>query len=327
MADKELRTIRFAMTGVAGYVAPRHLRAMRSLGHELAVAYDPSDSVGILDRYFPDADFTTDFGCFDRKIKTGGIDCLSVCTPNDLHYPQIEYGLEAGLDVVCEKPLALDPSELEAMVRLQERTGHRVRTILQLRYHPEIVRLKKRVEREAADRIYDVELTYITPRGKWYAASWKGDVRRSGGLATNIGVHFYDMLHWIFGKLERSVVHYASPDCIAGFLQLRKARVRYFLSVDPSHGPDRAPDAPMTAYRKLDIDTEEFCFSEGFTDLHTECYRDIVSGGGFGPDDARPAIETLYGIRHAVPVGLTGTYHPLAAHIAGAGRPTYLFER
>jgi len=304
---------RFAMMGVAGYVAPRHLQAIRALGHRLTVAYDPFDSVGILDRYFPETCFSTDFDRFDAAVRGGAADWLGVCTPNHLHFPHVAYGLERGMDVICEKPLGLEPAELEEMTRLEERTGRRVRTILQLRYHPEILRLKERVAQAPQDRIHDIDLTYITPRGRWYAASWKGDAARSGGVATNIGVHFYDMLHWIFGELERSVVHRASPGSVAGFLQLRRARVRYFLSIDPACCP---PQAPMTAYRKLEIDGEEFVFSDGFTDLHTECYRDILAGGGYGPADARAAIATLAGIRRATPVGPVGDCHPWALRMA-----------
>lgn len=302
---------KFAIAGVAGYIAPRHLGAIHALGHELTTAHDLSDSVGIMDRYFPGADFTTDWSSFERQLRRGAADYLTVCTPNHMHLPHTLAGLAAGAHVICEKPLGLTPGEIDRMIEAERSSGRNVRTILQLRLHPEIVRLKQAVAEGPADRVYDIELTYVTPRGRWYAASWKGDTARSGGVATNIGVHFYDMLLWIFGPVVQSRVHYAAADCIAGFLRLKRARVRYFLSIDSRHLP-HTEGGGMQAYRKLSIDTEAFDFSSGFTDLHTESYRRILAGEGFGPHDARAVVALLHDIRRTVPEGLVGDYHPMA---------------
>ncbi len=307
---------RFAIIGVAGYVAPRHLQAIGALGHELVAAHDLSDSVGVMDRYFPDADFTTDPAAFGRCLGRQAVDYLAVCTPNYLHAAHAAQGLEAGADAICEKPLGIDPQQIDRLIALERTTGRRVWTILQLRLHPEIERLRERVAAGAADKIYDIDLTYITPRGRWYAASWKGDPARSGGVAMNIGVHFYDMLLWIFGPVERSTVHYAAEGCVAGALQLRRARVRYLLSIDARHLPARE-EAGRSPYRCMRIDGEEFDFSQGFTDLHTESYRRILAGEGFAPTEARAAIELLARIRGAQAEGLTGDYHPLLRGLAG----------
>lgn len=311
---------KFAIIGVAGYVALRHLQAIAALDQRLVAAHDLSDSVGVLDRYFPEADFTTDPEVFAGGIDRSKVDYLSVCTPNHLHAPHVALALERGVDAICEKPLGIDPVQLDRMAELERASGARVWTILQLRLHPEIVRLRERVAAAGADRIHDVELTYVTPRGRWYAASWKGDREKSGGVAMNIGVHFYDMLLWIFGPVERSEVHYADGGSIAGALQLKRARVRYLLSIDarllPSHG-----ECGMTPLRRLCIDGEEFDFSQGFTDLHTESYRRILRGEGFAPADAREAIALLARIGRTRPSGLAGDYHPLARELAGSVPP------
>lgn len=317
---------RFAIAGVAGYVAPRHLQAIAATGHELIAAHDLSDSVGVLDRYFPETDFTTDPALFARWLDRRAIDYLTVCTPNHLHAAHVALGLERGIDAICEKPLGIDPRQLDRMIELERSSGHRVWTILQLRLHPEIVRLKERIAASPPDRIYDIELTYVTPRGRWYAASWKGDSGKSGGVAMNIGVHFYDMLLWIFGAVERSEVHYADDGCVAGALLLRRARVRYLLSIDARHLPRRGEEG-AAPYRRLSIDGEEFDFSQGFADLHTESYRRILRGEGFGPADAREAIELLLRIGGTTPSGLTGDYHPLARSLGRAVHPVSNLKR
>ena len=308
----------FAIIGVGGYVAPRHLKAIAETGNRLVAAYDKSDSVGIIDSYFPDASFFTELELFDRhctKLKgtPGQVDMVSVCTPNYLHDSHTRYALRLGADVVCEKPLVLNPWNIDGIQRVEEETGHKVNNILQLRLHPSIVALKKRVDEGPQDKVYDVDLTYITSRGKWYYASWKGDAHKSGGVATNIGVHFYDMLSYIFGDVEENIVHVSSFDRVAGFLRLKKARVRYFLSINPNTLPPEALDNGLRTYRSIRIGEEEFEFSGGFTDLHTESYREILAGRGFGLDDVRTCIQIVYDIRNAVPVGLKGDYHPLAA--------------
>ena len=308
----------FAIIGVGGYVAPRHLKAIAETGNRLVAAYDKSDSVGVIDSYFPEAAFFTELELFDRhctkqKGTPGQVDMVSVCTPNYLHDSHTRYALRLGADVVCEKPLVLNPWNIDGIRRVEEETGHKVNNILQLRLHPSIVALKKRVDEGPQDKVYDVDLTYITSRGKWYYASWKGDAHKSGGVATNIGVHFYDMLSYIFGDVEENIVHVSSFDRVAGFLRLKKARVRYFLSINPDTLPLEALDNGLRTYRSIRIGEEEFEFSGGFTDLHTESYRQILAGRGFGLDDVRTCIQIVYDIRNAVPVGLKGDYHPLAA--------------
>jgi UDP-N-acetyl-2-amino-2-deoxyglucuronate dehydrogenase len=308
----------FAIIGVGGYVAPRHLKAIAETGNSLVAAYDTSDSVGIIDSYFPDASFFTELELFDRhctKLKgtPGQVDMVSVCTPNYLHDSHTRYALRLGADVICEKPLVLNPWNIDGIQKVEEETGRKVNNILQLRLHPSIVALKKKVEEGPRDVVYDVDLTYITARGKWYYISWKGDARKSGGIATNIGVHFYDMLAYIFGDVEENIVHVSSFDRVAGFLRLKKARVRYFLSINPNTLPAEALNSGLRTYRSIRIGDEEFEFSGGFTDLHTESYRQILAGNGFGLDDVRNCIQIVYDIRNAVPVGLKGDYHPLAA--------------
>ena len=307
----------FALIGVAGYIAPRHLRAIKDTGNRLVAAYDKFDSVGIMDSFFPEASFFTEQELFDRHCtklhRTGNaIDFVSICTPNYLHDAHMRYGLRLGADVICEKPLVLNPWNVDALKEVEKETGKRVYTILQLRLHQSIRDLKEKIDAGPKDKIYDVDLTYITSRGNWYYTSWKGDVRKSGGVATNIGVHFYDMLQWVFGKVTRNVVHVSSHDRVAGYLELEKARVRYFLSINADNLPENAVQGEKRTFRLINIDGEEFEFSEGFTELHTESYRDILSGGGFGIEDARMAINTVYDIRNAEPIGLKGDYHPLA---------------
>lgn len=307
----------FALIGAAGYIAPRHLRAIKDTGNRLVAAYDKFDSVGILDSYFPDASFFVEQELFDRycsKLKgtDRAIDYVSICTPNYLHDAHMRYGLRLGADVICEKPLVLNPWNVDALQQVERETGRHIYTILQLRLHKAIIDLKEKIAAGPKDKIYDVDLTYITSRGNWYYTSWKGDAHKSGGVATNIGVHFYDMLSWVFGAVQKNIVHVASHDRVAGYLELERARVRYFLSINPSNLPANAVKGEKLTYRTINIEGEEFEFSNGFTELHTESYKHILQGGGFGIEDARNAIHIVYDIRNATPVGCVGDYHPLA---------------
>ncbi|MBC7777356.1 MAG: Gfo/Idh/MocA family oxidoreductase [Phycisphaerae bacterium] len=305
----------FALIGAAGYIAPRHLKAIRDTGHRLVAAFDPQDSVGVLDSYFPDTAFFTEFERFDRhleKLKRAGnaIDYVSICSPNYLHDAHIRFGLRHGADVICEKPLVLNPWNADALKINEEESGKHVSTILQLRLHPAIIDLKNKVEQDSSGKKHEVDLSYITSRGNWYYASWKGDLTKSGGIATNIGIHFFDMLAWIFGYLKSNIVHVHSHDRAAGFLEFEKARVRWFLSINPDTLPPEA--AGKRTFRAITVDGESLEFSEGFTDLHTLSYQDILNGNGFGLDDALPAIRLAHDIREQKPVGLVREYHPLA---------------
>lgn len=308
---------RFGLLGLAGYIAPRHLRAIRDTGGELVSACDPCDSVGIMDSYFPDCHFYTDFAVFEAynralKARGEGLDWVSVCTPNHLHLPHASYGMRLGADVICEKPLTLSLDMLDAMGSVERETGRRVYTILQLRLHESIRRLREKVLSGPADRIYDVDLTYITARGNWYFESWKGEERKSGGIATNIGVHLFDMLTWIFGNMRGVRVHVHTPSCCAGILDLARARVRFFLSIDAGTLPAEAVEGEKRTYRAVRIDGEEFEFSVGFTELHTESYRQILAGQGYGVEDVRACIGIVEGLRHADVLGVRGDYHPYA---------------
>ncbi len=307
----------FALIGAAGYIAPRHLKAIKDTGNELIAAYDKFDSVGRLDSFFPECAFFTEHELFDRhcsKLKGSDtpLDWMSICTPNYTHDAFIRYGLRLGCDVICEKPVVLNPHNIDALQKVEEETGHKAYNILQLRLHDSIVALKKKVDEGPADKVYDVDLTYITSRGKWYYTSWKGDVHKSGGIATNIGVHFYDMLQWVFGPVQENIVHLMSFDRVAGYLGLKKARVRYFLSINADCLPENAVQGEKRTFRSITIDGEEFEFSVGFTELHTESYRKILAGEGFRIGEARPCIEIVSQIRNATPIGLVGDYHPLA---------------
>lgn len=311
------QSLNFALIGAAGYIAPRHIKAISDTGNNLMVAYDKFDSVGRLDSSFPNCSFFTEHEQFDRFCskqmrKENPLHWMSICTPNYTHDAFIRYGLRLGCNVICEKPLVLNPYNIDNLVELEQETGNKAYTILQLRLHDRIAALKKKIEEGPADKIYDVDLTYITSRGKWYYSSWKGDVHKAGGIATNIGVHFYDMLQWLFGPVEQNIVHVMSFDRVAGFLQLKRARVRYFLSINAVCLPENAVQGEKRTYRTLSIDGEEFEFSQGFTELHTESYRQILSGNGFRISEARPSIEIVSAIRHANPIGLVGDYHPLA---------------
>ena len=270
-----------------------------------------------MDSFFPESSFFVEQELFDRhctKLKgtEKEIDYVSICTPNYLHDAHMRYGLRLGADVICEKPLVLNPWNVDALQEVEKETGNNIYTILQLRLHQSIIDLKKKIENGPKDKIYDVDLTYITSRGNWYYTSWKGDVHKSGGIATNIGVHFYDMLSWVFGSVKKNVVHVYTHDRAAGYLELEKARVRYFLSINAENLPENAVKGEKLTYRTINIDGEEFEFSKGFTELHTESYKNILAGNGFGIEDARNAINIVYDIRHAEPIGLKGDYHPLA---------------
>jgi len=307
----------FALIGAAGYIAPRHMKAMKETNNNLVAAYDPFDSVGIIDSNFPDADFFVEFERFDRhldKLKREGtkVDYVSVCSPNYLHDSHIRFGLRQGADVICEKPIVLNPWNIDALEEIEKETGNKVYNVLQLRLHPSIIALKKKVENGPKDKIYDVDLAYLTSRGNWYYTSWKGDISKSGGIATNIGVHFYDMLSWVFGPLKSNTVHIHTHDRAAGYLEFEKARVRWFLSINYDTIPKEIKEKGMRTYRSITIEGEEIEFSGGFTDLHTLTYQDILSGGGYGLSDARTAIEIVHDIRHSDPIGLEGDYHPFA---------------
>ncbi|MBX2926564.1 MAG: Gfo/Idh/MocA family oxidoreductase [Saprospiraceae bacterium] len=315
----------FALIGAAGFVAPRHLRAIRDTGHELLAAYDPNDSVGVMDSYFPQADFFTEFERFDRhleKVKRSGqhIDYVAVCSPNYLHDAHIRFGLRLGADVICEKPLVLNPWNVEALREMEQETGRKIYTILQLRLHPAIIALREAVRATAANDKHEVNLTYITSRGKWYYTSWKGDLSKSGGIATNIGIHFFDMLQWVFGPVQENTVHLHTHDRACGFLELERARVRWFLSINADTLPEEVQAKGSRTFRSITVDEKELEFSEGFADLHTMSYQDILGGKGFGLEEAGIAIQTVHEIRKAAPVGLSGDYHPLAA-LPLAGHP------
>ena len=314
-------TKNFALIGAAGYIAPRHMRAIKDLGHNLAVAYDINDSVGIIDSISPQSEFFTEFERFydyAHRLKRNpatALDYVSICTPNYLHHPQITAGLRLGCDVICEKPLVPTPELLDDLALVERETGKRVFNILQLRHHDAILALRQKVAAAPANTKFDVELTYITSRGKWYLESWKGDPRKSFGVATNIGVHFYDMLHFVFGKLQDNAVHYSGEMKAAGYLEYERARVRWFLSIDANDLPDDVKGR-KTTYRSIDISGEELEFSEGFTELHKVSYEEILAGRGYGLDDARHCIETVNVIRTAqVVTPRDGQGHPVLARL------------
>lgn len=310
----------FGLIGGAGFIAPRHLKAIKETGNNLVATLDKHDCVGIMDSYFPNADFFVEFERFDRhfdKVKRQGtkIDYVSICTPNYLHDSHIRFALRHGADAICEKPIVLNPWNIDALQVIEKETGRKVNNVLQLRLHPSIINLKKKIEEGPKDKIYDIDLTYITSRGNWYLVSWKGDMQKSGGVATNIGVHFYDMLIWIFGGVKENIVNISEPTKAAGYLRLERARVRWFLSVDYNDVPKAEKEAGKRTYRSISIEGESFEFSDGFTDLHTELYREILKGNGFSLNDARPSIQTVFEIRNAKPVGKTGEYHPFIKNL------------
>jgi UDP-N-acetyl-2-amino-2-deoxyglucuronate dehydrogenase len=294
----------FALIGVAGYIAPRHLQAIRDTNNNLVAALDRSDTVGVMDSFFPMADFFTEFERFDRHLdklrrQQCGVDYVSICSPNYLHDSHIRFSLKQGADAICEKPLVLNPWNVDALSELERETGKRVYTILQLRLHPAIIALREKVRASPPNEIFDVNLTYITSRGRWYYISWKGDISKSGGIATNIGIHFFDMLIWVFGAVKNLEVKKLDADSAEGFLELERARVKWMLSINFEHIPQEIKAKGKRTYRSLNMGGEEIEFSDGFTDLHTESYREILKGLGFGLADTRPAIELAYQIRNA----------------------------
>ncbi|ERM83957.1 hypothetical protein P872_01470 [Rhodonellum psychrophilum GCM71 = DSM 17998] len=307
----------FALIGAAGYIAPRHMKAIRDTQNNLLTAFDRFDSVGVIDSYFPEADFFTEFERFDRHVEklkreSNKVDYVSICSPNYLHDSHIRFGLRIGADVICEKPLVLNPWNIDALKEVEREHGKKVYNILQLRLHPSIIALKKQIDSDTSGKIHDVDLAYITSRGHWYYSSWKGDVSKSGGIATNIGVHFYDMLTWIFGDVKKSVVHVHTHDRASGYFELEKARVRWFLSINPDTLPQSVKDKGGRTFRSLTMEGQEIEFSDGFTDLHTNSYKHILEGNGFGLEEARKSIEIVHDIRHMETIGLQGDYHPLA---------------
>lgn len=307
----------FALIGAAGYIAPRHMQAIKATGNDLVAALDINDSVGIIDSHFPEAEFFTEFERFDRHVdklhrsKNGKrIDYVSICSPNYLHDSHMRFALRAGADAICEKPLVLNPWNIDGLLEIEKDTGHKVNTILQLRVHPSIMALREKVQSQKSDTKHEVDLTYITSRGHWYLQSWKGDLKKSGGIATNIGVHFFDMLHFIFGALQNNVVHHSSDTKAAGYLEYEHARVRWFLSVDVADVPAAQRDAGQRTYRSITVDGDEIEFSGGFTDLHNRSYEEILAGRGYGLEANRTAIATVAAIRNATIAPLTGDYHP-----------------
>jgi UDP-N-acetyl-2-amino-2-deoxyglucuronate dehydrogenase len=310
----------FALIGAAGYIAPRHLHAIKDTGSNLSVAYDINDSVGIMDSIFPQSEFFTEFERFYdfayqlKRTPTTVLDYVSICTPNYLHYSHITAGLRLGADVICEKPLVPTPELLDDLLLVERETGNKVFNILQLRHHAAILELRKKVSEAPLNTKFDVELTYITSRGKWYAESWKGDNRKSFGVATNIGVHFYDMLHFVFGNLQENKVHYTDQNKAAGYLEYERARVRWFLSIDANDLPDEVK-GKKTTYRNIDISGSQLEFSDGFTDLHTISYQEILAGRGYGLDAARHAVETVNVIRTAPLSPVNTDVHPFVKRL------------
>lgn len=312
---------KFALIGVGGYIAPKHLKAIKDTGNTLVAALDRHDSVGVIDSYFPDANFFTEFERFDRHLeklrrKNGhAVDYVTICSPNYLHDAHVRFGLRIGADVICEKPLVINPWNIDPLIAIASETGREVNTILQLRLHPAIAALKEKIDRAPSGTIHEVDLTYITSRGNWYTNSWKGDISKSGGVATNIGIHFFDMLTWIFGPAKQNIVHLRQPRKAGGFLKLEKANVKWFLSLDQNDLPfEPAPDKPKI-YRSVSIDGKEIEFTGGFTYLHTESYKNILAGKGFGMDQVKPSVEIVSHIRNAEVVAIKGDCHPFVTKL------------
>ncbi|MCB9219790.1 MAG: Gfo/Idh/MocA family oxidoreductase [Ignavibacteriales bacterium] len=312
----------FAITGVAGYIAPRHLQAIKDTNNNLIAAFDPHDSVGILDKYFPNTSFFVEFERFERHVellrrqsKESAIDYLSICSPNFLHDAHIRLALRSNADAICEKPIVLNPWNLDALEELEGETGKKVYNILQLREHDAIINLKNKVENEKKTSKYEIILTYITSRGLWYDYSWKGVIEKSGGVATNIGIHFFDMLGWIFGKVQTNKLYLKENRRVSGLLEFEKANVRWFLSLEKDDLPENLKDKGIPTFRSLKIDNEEFNFSEGFTDLHTKSYKSILTGEGFGLKDARQSIEIAHKIRNNIVESTQEYQHPILTSI------------
>ena len=311
---------RFGLIGVGGYIAPRHLKAIKDTGNDLVVAMDISDSVGIMDSHFPNAEFFTEFEQFeafveDEKLQGRKLDYIAICSPNYLHVPHMKFALRNGIDVICEKPLVLNSSDLATIKTYEEIYDTKVNSILQLRLHPSILALRDKVLSAPKGKVFDVDLTYMTSRGKWYMRSWKGLDQKSGGVATNIGVHFYDMLHFIFGSVIKNEVHFRDEQTCSGFLEYERARVKWFLSIDASNLPDNAVQGEKLTYRSITIEGEELEFSGGFTDLHTQSYERILAGQGYGVDENRTAIETVEKIRVSKVVAHPAESHALLARV------------
>jgi UDP-N-acetyl-2-amino-2-deoxyglucuronate dehydrogenase len=306
----------FGIIGIAGYIAVRHLNAIKETGNNLLASLDKFDSVGRIDNYFPESDFFVEFERFDRhfdKLKRTGtkIDYVSICSPNYLHDSHIRFALRHQAEAICEKPIVLNPWNVDALQEIENETGRKIYTILQLRLHPKLLELREKIKNGPKDKVYDVDMTYITSRGNWYSISWKGDIQKSGGVATNIGIHFFDMLSWIFGDSRKNIVHMSEPHKAGGYLELENARVRWFLSLDYKDIPESVIRSGKRTFRSITVDGEEVEFSEGFADLHTMSYREILAGRGFGLRDARQSVETAYIIRNSKPLGLHGDYHPI----------------
>jgi UDP-N-acetyl-2-amino-2-deoxyglucuronate dehydrogenase len=321
--EKKINGFNFALIGAAGYIAPRHMKAIKETGNNLVAALDPYDGVGIIDSYFPDANFFIEPERFDRHLdklqrlpnstESGEhrkVDYVSICSPNYMHDSHIRLALRNDATAICEKPIVLNPWNLDALQEIEKETGKKVYTILQVRLHPVIKALRERILNSPDDKIYNVDLTYITSRGKWYYRSWKGNIEKSGGIATNIGIHFFDLLTWIFGEVNENIVNVLQPEKAAGILHLKNANVRWFLSLDYQDVPETVKGKGMRTFRSLTVEKEEIEFSEGFTDLHTESYRHLLAGNGFGMKEARSSVEIAHKIRNSTPVGLTGDYHP-----------------
>jgi len=306
----------FGIIGVAGYIAVRHLHAIKETGNNLLASLDKFDSVGRIDSYFPDSDFFVEFERFDRhfdKLKRTGtkIDYVSICSPNYLHDSHIRFALRHQAEAICEKPIVLNPWNIDALQEIENETGHKIYTVLQLRLHPKILELREKIRNGPKGKVYDIDMTYVTSRGNWYSISWKGDIQKSGGVATNIGIHFFDMLSWIFGDTRKNIVHISETNKAAGYLELENARVRWFLSLDYKDIPLSFKKSGKRTYRSVTVNGEEIEFSEGFADLHTLTYQEILAGRGFGLKEARQSVETAYNIRNSKPIGLQGDYHPI----------------
>jgi UDP-N-acetyl-2-amino-2-deoxyglucuronate dehydrogenase len=311
-------SLNFAITGVAGFVAPRHLKAIRDTGNRVVAAVDPHDAVGLLDGYSLDVRFFTEIERFDRELEKrrrgrseDRVHFVSICSPNYLHDAHIRLALRTEAHVICEKPLVINPWNLDALQAIESETGLRVYTVLQLRLHPQLVELRERLLAESSDRNHEVCLTYVTTRGRWYDVSWKGSEERSGGIVINIGIHLFDLLIWLFGPVRQNRVHLREPHRLAGALDLARARVRWFLSTDPSDLPFPAVPGQRTTFRSIEVDGKEVEFSDGFSDLHTAVYRDVLAGRGLRIDDARPSIELTHGIRHAAVTRMGVDAHPM----------------
>lgn len=308
----------FALIGAAGYIAPRHLKAIKDTKNNLVAAYDPNDSVGIMDSYFPKASFYTEFERFDRSIEKfrrngTGIDYVSICSPNYLHDAHIRFGLRNGANVICEKPLVLNSWNVDALMQSEKETGRNVYTILQLRLHPVLIELKNKIDMLPQDKKHDLELTYITSRGNWYYTSWKGDINKSGGIATNIGIHFFDMLIWLFGEVQNNIVHVHTHDRAAGFIEFKNARVKWFLSINAETLPGEVKASGKSTFRLITLNGEPVEFSDGFTELHTKSYEQVLAGNGFSLEQAKPAVVLAHEIRDKEVIGLKGDYHEFAS--------------